>query len=142
MASPLRGHREVADGGVVHAAALLHDRDRLADPSLRLEVAQQDHAVGEIADVDRRVHRADQAVLREHEHRGHAVLPEVAEQLVQMQQEEPLLRHRVEIAVEAVDDQDAHLVVLDRLAHERARTRPAAAAPDRPAGPVIMPSST
>ena len=36
-----------------------------------------------------------------------------------MQQQEPLLRHSIQIAVETVDDQDAGLVALDGIAHER-----------------------
>ena len=49
---------ELADRALVRAAALLHDRDRLADLAARLEVAQQDHRVGEVARVDRRVSSA------------------------------------------------------------------------------------
>ena len=40
---------------LVLAAALLHHRDRLPHLAPRLEVAQQDHRVGEVAGVDRRV---------------------------------------------------------------------------------------
>ena len=50
--------------------------------------------------------------------RRDAVLTEVAEQLVQMEQEEALFRHGVEIAIETVDHEDARLVFLHRLAHE------------------------
>ena len=54
-----------------------------------LEVAQQHHRVGEIAGVDRRGHLpADQALLRRDQHRGDAALAQVAEQLVQLDDQE------------------------------------------------------
>ena len=43
---------------LVRAAALLDDRDRLADRAARLEEAREDHRVGEVAHVDRHAHRA------------------------------------------------------------------------------------
>ena len=51
--------------------------------------------------------------MRADEERRDALLAEVAEQLVQLHREKPLVGHRTEIAVEAVDDDDAHAVLLD-----------------------------
>ena len=117
---PPLAHAEFANGLLVIAAALLHDGDGLVQLAFRLVVAQQDHAVGEVADVDGRDHvRADQSVLR---HRpGSSPRPlvaEVREHLVQVQREEALLGHGVEVAVQAVDDDDSRVVLLDRLADE------------------------
>ena len=75
------------------AAALLHDRDRLAHFAVRFEVAQQDHRVGEIARIHRGLHRrADQALVRADQNGCHALLPEIRQQLVQLDGEELLLR--------------------------------------------------
>ena len=52
-----------ADRVFVRAGPLLDHRHRPAHPPERLEIAQQDDRVGEIGDVDRRLHVADQAVL-------------------------------------------------------------------------------
>src|SRR4051812_10869756 len=49
---------ELADGPLVAAAALLHDRDGLPHFPGGLEVAGQDHRVGPITGVDRRGHLA------------------------------------------------------------------------------------
>jgi hypothetical protein len=95
---------ELADRALVRAAALLHHRDRLPDLAARLEVAEQDHGVDEVARLDRRLHRAaDEPGVRRHEQRRDAALAEVGEQLVELHGEEALLGHRVEVAVEAVD---------------------------------------
>ncbi len=98
-------------------AALLHHRDRLPDLPLRLEVAQQDHGIGEIAGVDGRDHRpADQPVVRADQDRGHPRLPEIRQQLVELDDQEPLLGHGVEIAVQAVDDHHRRALTLDGAA--------------------------
>ncbi len=44
-----------ADRVLVRPGPLLDDRDRAAHPPERLEIAQQDHGVGQIGDVDRRL---------------------------------------------------------------------------------------
>src|SRR6476469_594752 len=97
-------HLHRPDRGLVLSAAFLHDRNGLVNATARFEVTQENDGVGEVADVDRALHRADEAVLREHEDRGHRILPEVAQQLVQMKEEKLLLRNGVEVAVETVDD--------------------------------------
>src|SRR6185369_14941326 len=91
-------HAVCADRRLVWTAPFLHDGDRLVNVSLVLEVAQEDDAVGEIADVDARLHGADESMLGEDEHRGDAMLAEVVEQLVKMQQEEALFGDGVEEA--------------------------------------------
>src|SRR5581483_2344311 len=50
---------ELADRILMRARALLDDRNGSADPALGFEIAQQDHAVGEIGDVNGCPHIAD-----------------------------------------------------------------------------------
>ena len=109
----MRGQLEFANGVLVVAAALLHDRKRPAYRAAEFEVAQHDHRVAQVADVERRIHRADQPVLGEYEDGEHALLPEIGQQFVHLQDEEAFIRHRREIAVETVDDDDTGAVVLD-----------------------------
>src|SRR5437764_5238868 len=72
---PLAGDLQLPDGRLMCAAAFLDHGDRFPHFPVRLEVADQNHAVGEIADVDRRRHlRAEEPVLRVDENRRHAVL--------------------------------------------------------------------
>ena len=111
--------RELADGPLVDAAALLDDRDRLPDFALRFEVAKQDHGVGQVAGIDRRLHlRADDAVMRADQQRRDALLRQIHQQLVQLDGQEALFGHRVEVAVEAVDDDDLDAARLDGLANQ------------------------
>src|SRR3954468_11727556 len=82
--------------------------------SARLEVAKQDHGVGEIAGIDRREHLgADYPLVRADQQRRHALLAEEHQQLVQLDREEPLAGHRVEVAVQAVEHDDLRLALLD-----------------------------
>src|SRR4029453_18170256 len=111
------GQGKIADAALVRAAALLQYRDRLTNHAAGLEVAQDDDRVGQVAGVDRRLHlHADQAVLRADQKRGDTGLAEERQQLVQLDDQELLVRHRVEIAVEAVDDDDPGVVLRDRPA--------------------------
>ena len=92
-----------ADRVFVRAGALLDHRYRPPNPPERLEIAQQDHGVGKVGDVDRRFHVADQAVLRDGEE-GRCALPvQILQQLVHVQDQRLFLRHRRLVAVEAVD---------------------------------------
>src|SRR5665213_646621 len=109
---------ELADGVLVLAAALLHHRQGAPDGARVFEVAQHDHRVAEVAHVQRRIHRADQAVLGQDLDGEDAELAEIAQQLMHLQDEEALVRHGVEVAVEAVDDDELGSVLLDALAHE------------------------
>ena len=60
----------------------------------------------------------DQAVLGQEQDRDDPHLAQVAEKFVHLQDQETLVRHRVEVAVEAVDDDDARLVALDAGPHQ------------------------
>src|SRR5688572_5942632 len=61
----LAAHLEIADGILVDAPALLDHRDSLVQTAVRFVVAEENHAIGEVADIDDRLHRrADQTVLR------------------------------------------------------------------------------
>src|SRR5688500_11818886 len=54
---------EFADRGFVPAAAFLHHRDRAANAAPGLEIANEDHGVGKVSDIDVLAHVAHQAVL-------------------------------------------------------------------------------
>src|SRR5688500_2552846 len=107
---------QLTDRALVLAGALFQYGDRLAHLAARLEVAQQHHRVGEIADVDRTLHVPDQALLRVDHQGDHAELAEVGEQLVQLDQHEMFFRHRVDVTIEAVDDDGARAGFLDGIA--------------------------
>ena len=100
----------------MRAGALLDDGHRAPDRAQRLEISQQDHGVGEIGHIDRRLHVADQPMLRHrHERRGPAAV-QILQQFVHMQDEGIFFRHRGLIAVEAVDYHGLDLVLVDPLA--------------------------
>ena len=83
----------------------------------RLEVAQQDHGVGEVGDVDGGLHVADEPVLGDGQE-GRGALPvQVLQQLVDVQDEELLLRHGGLVAVEAVDHDRLDLMPIDAGPH-------------------------
>ena len=98
------------------AAPFLEDREGLADLAGILEVAEEQYGVGEVADVDRGLHGADEAVLGQGKDGGDALLAEVGEQFVELHGEELFMRHGVEEAVHAVQDEHAQVFVLDQPA--------------------------
>src|SRR3954447_16422121 len=113
---PAGADAQLAHRVLVSAGAPLDQRDRLADLAEGLEVAQQDHRIGQIREVDRRLQGlSHQPRLGHHEQGQDPLLVEIGEQLVQMEQEEALLRHGVPVAVQAVEHHDAG-AVLDRAA--------------------------
>ena len=57
--------------------------------------------------------RSDQALVGADEERRDALLTEITEQLVQLHRQESLVGHRIEIAVQAVDDDDSRALVFD-----------------------------
>ena len=103
----------------MRADALLQDRDRFPNFPLRLKKPQQQHGVAEIAEVDRRFHDADHAMLGHDQDRQNALLVQVGEQLVYLEREKAFLRHRLQIAVEAVDDDDGGVSLDDASTDER-----------------------
>lgn len=56
-------------------------------------------------------------MLSEQKEREHAPLPEVAQELVHLEDQKALVRHGVEIAIEAVDDDDPRAVHLNTAPH-------------------------
>src|SRR5512135_2169609 len=98
---------QLPDGPLVPAAPLLHDRDGLPHLAHGLEVAEKDDSVREVGYVDGRLHRPDEAVLGDQEERHDALVPEVGQEFMELGDEEPLLGHGIEVAVQAVDDYDS-----------------------------------
>ena len=82
-----------------------------------LEIAQQDDRVGEIGDVDRGLHVADQPVLGDGQEGRRALAVEELQQLVHVQDQLLLLGHRLLVAVEAVDHDGARAEAFDARPH-------------------------
>jgi len=92
----------------VRPAAAFDDRDRLADAAHRFEIAQENDGIGEVGRIDGGLRvRADKAVLGHRQESGHVLLPEIGEQLVQLNQEETLFGHRLQVAVQTIDQDHA-----------------------------------
>src|SRR4051812_17713563 len=56
---------KLADGIFMIAAALLHDRESAPHRSADFEIAQHEHGITQIADIESRLHRTDQPMLSE-----------------------------------------------------------------------------
>src|SRR5476649_591414 len=99
---------EAADGALVRAAAFLEHGDGLLHCAVGFKVAQHDDVVGDVAGVDRGGHAgAYHALLDADDQRDDAALAQIGQQLVQVGGQEALVRHRVQVAVQAVDDDHA-----------------------------------
>src|SRR5579875_1293413 len=98
------------------AAALFDHRERLSNAAGALKVAEEKNGIGEITDIYRCLRDADEAMLRKRDERSDALLAQEGEQLMQLHGEELLVRHRVEETVDAVDDHDAQILLIDQAA--------------------------
>src|SRR3954464_2186201 len=120
-----RAEAQLADGALMRAATLLQDRERLPHRAVGFEVAEQQDRIGQVAHVHRRLHvAAHEAALRQRHQCGHAAPVQVREQLVQLEHKEFFTRHRVEEAIQAVDDDQLRVLFFYRHArprHELAR---------------------
>ena len=99
------------------AGPLLENRHRLLDFAVMFKITQHHDVVGQIA----RIHRsrdgaAQHALLDRHQNGHHAALPQVGQKLMQVRRQKSLVRHRIEITVDAVDD-DHFGAVVGGLAH-------------------------
>ena len=88
----------------MESGALLDNGDGAADLAHRLEIAKQDHGVGEIGHVDGSLHISHEPVLRDRHECRRALAVQVLEEFMHVQNERVFLRHRGLIAVETVDD--------------------------------------
>src|SRR5688572_13315364 len=108
---------ELANRAFVRARTLLEHGNRLVHRAAGFEVAQQDHRIREVADVERRRHRvADESMLGDSDQGEDVLVIQVRQQLVQLQQHGFVVLHRVHVAVEAVDQDQLHVFVLDLAA--------------------------
>src|SRR6185437_13620958 len=62
---PARAQAVLADCILMDSAALLHHRDGATYAPFGLEVAQHQHGIAQVTDVERRLHRPHQSVLRQ-----------------------------------------------------------------------------
>lgn len=79
-------------------------------------IARQDYRVRKVGEIDDRLHGPDQPLLRQHHDGDYALLIEKGQQLVQLQRQVALRGHGVEVSIDAVDHDHAHVIVHDRLA--------------------------
>ena len=100
----------------MRAAPLLDHRKRLANLARVFEVAEEQHGIGEIAHVDRRLHGADEAVLRQRENGSDALLAEIGKQFMKLHGKKLLMRHGIKKAVHAVHDHQPQILVFDQSA--------------------------
>ncbi|MNN71355.1 hypothetical protein D3C81_1872800 [compost metagenome] len=102
----------------MRTAPILDHRDRLADAPLRFEEPEQHDRIGDVGNVEvAGRHGADQPVLRIDQDGRHALLVEVGQHLVQLKHQLLFLGHRGDVAVEAIDHQQAAVALLDRTLH-------------------------
>src|SRR5687767_10138011 len=104
-ADPPVGDLELADGQLMRAAALLQHRNRLADLAHGFKESEHQEAVRQVAHLGlARGGRGEHAMLSQGQERGCPPLRQVAQELVQPDVEQTLLQHRVQIAVQTIDD--------------------------------------
>ena len=84
----------------------------------RLEIPQQDHRIGEIGNVDGRLHVPDNAVLSNSQKRVDSLPVQILQQLVHMEDQQFFFRHGGLVAVEAVDDDRFCVSGVDDCANE------------------------
>src|ERR1700730_9724783 len=101
------------------ADALFKDGDRLANFPLSLEKPQQQHGVAEVAEVDGGLHDANKAMLCHNQDRQNPLLVQIGEQLVYLERQKAFLRHGLQIAVKAVDNDDGGVPLGDASADKR-----------------------
>src|SRR5205814_939389 len=90
----------------------------LANRALCLEKPQQQNRVAQIAEINRRLNGADETVLGHYQDRQDASLVQVCDQLVDLERQKTFLRHRLQIAVEAVDHDDGGFSLDDAATDE------------------------
>jgi hypothetical protein len=114
--NPIRTQLKFPNGVLVTAATPFDGGDCLAHFPASLEITQEQDIIGEIADVDRALQRqANGAGLSQNHDREHPAISEISKQFVQMHRKELLSRHRLEISVQAIEENDANIVALDVL---------------------------
>src|SRR6185436_10909729 len=111
-------HLALANRSLVVAAPFLHHRDGLANRTRYLEIAHEDHGVSEVAHLGCYVHRIpEDSVLHQRHDAGDTVVGEKTEQLVDLDREQSLFRHRLHVAVDRIDDDERPFVVFDGVHH-------------------------
>src|ERR1700730_16044083 len=78
-----------------------------------LEIAQDDDAISKVTRINRGNHLSpNHAALRDDHKRRDTTIVQIAQKLVQLGGEVIALGHRIQVTVQAVDDDDARLVLL------------------------------
>src|SRR5215207_8416692 len=109
--------REFPDRVLVRAGPLLDHRRSTSDLSTGFKEAQQQNGVAEVGQIQRGRHVAHHAGLRQDQDGDHALLVQVGDQLMHLQDHELLVGHGVQVSAQAVDHDHPSAPVLDRVPH-------------------------
>src|SRR5215207_10187200 len=108
---------ELADRVLVRPGPLLDHRRSTSDLSTGFKEAQQQNGVAEVGQIQRRSHVAHHAGLRQDQDGHHALLVQIGQQLMHLQDHELLVRHGVQVPAQAVDHHHPGTPALDGVAH-------------------------
>src|SRR5262245_10890713 len=97
---------QLSDRIFVRPRPLLDHRDGASDAAEGFEVPQQDDSIREIRDIDGLAHVTDHPLLGDAQESRCALPVQILQQLVQMERDELLLRHRSLISVKAVRSEE------------------------------------
>ena len=103
---------------LVNTAAFLNNGQRSPNPAIGFEISQHDHRIAQVTQIYRRIHAANQAVLSQDHEGQNPQLIEVGKKLVHLKDEKALVRHRVEVSVQAVDQHHARFMLFHCIADE------------------------
>ena len=88
-------------------------RNRPANPPTCFKVSEHNHGIAEVTHIDRGLHGAHEFVLGQNDNCHHTELVQVAQQLMHLKHEKAFIRHRIKITVQAINNYNAGVVMLD-----------------------------
>src|ERR1700761_379714 len=107
------GHSQFPKSAFMRADALFDDGEDLTDFAMRLQIAQQNHRIGEVTHIDLGLHAVYQAMLCVDEKCDNTFLIQIGDELMQMQVKILLPRHRHKKPIQAVDHHYARVFGFD-----------------------------
>src|SRR3984957_18789688 len=114
--NPIRSQLQFPDCVLVTTTAPFDRRDSLADFPVGLKITEQQNIVREIADVDRTLQGPSNCPgLRQNHYREHATIAEISQKFVEMDSQELLSRHGLQISIQAIKHNHADVLVFNVL---------------------------
>ena len=110
---------ELSKAALVRAAPLFDDGNGLFHSSLGFEVTQENDRIGKISEVDGRLHVGDEPLLGKNHQSEDALMIKVGEELMQLEGKKAFFGHGIEVAIDAVDDDEARLFCIHAVANAR-----------------------